>query len=325
MRRLLLISAGFLAMSAAAPLAASDSGHGLSLPAPASRTFSDTGQAGAHKLAAGPWQDGQLTTQTAKGQLTTETWRLPGKGRATGALAEMLAEQLAGSGYDLLYQCTQDSCGGFDFRFAIDVVSEPQMHVDLGEYSYLLALRPGAPGPQDDAYISLLVSSSPGAGYVQITRVTPASSEEHDTATVTSTMTEPAATLALPDAPIGDQLEQNGYAVLADLEFETGSSELGPGPFASLGTLATYLRENPQRTIALVGHTDAEGSLDVNIVIYKRRATSVRQRLIEEYGLPEAQLSAEGIGFLSPLDSNQTESGRNKNRRVEVILTSTRP
>ncbi len=305
---------------AAAASATIASGNGLALPAPATRTFSESGQAGSHALASGPWRDGLLPTLAAKGRISTESWRLPGKGQATGTLTDMLADQLREAGFEVLFQCAQDECGGFDFRFAIDVVSEPRMHVDLGNYRYLLARKSGEAG---DSHVALLVSASPGAGFVQIIRVDPAATQPAP-ATVTSTMTEPADSIALPGAPLGEQLEQNGFAVLSDLEFQTGSAELGPGPFASLSELARYLRENPERRVALVGHTDAEGSLEVNIVISRRRADSVRRRLIGEYGLPEAQLSAEGVGFLSPLDSNQTEAGRNRNRRVEVILTSTR-
>ncbi len=320
-----LISAGLLALSAQAQAAGAELRATLSLPAPAARTYSEAGAAGVHQLAAGPWRDGALERLAARGRITTEAWRLPGKGGDTGALLEMLAGQLREAGYEVLFQCADAQCGGFDFRFALDVVSEPKMHVDLGDFRYLLARKASESAP---AHVALLVSSSPGAGFVQITRIEPAESAlaaDAPADTVTSTMTGPAEAAALPDAPIGAQLEQNGHAVLADLAFETGSAALGPGPFASLAALADYLRDHPEQRIALVGHTDAEGALDVNIAISRRRAEAVRARLIGEYGLPEAQLSAEGVGFLSPLDSNRTEDGRTRNRRVEAVLTSPGP
>ena len=310
-------SAVLLALSAGARAEAE-----LALPAPAMRTHSEVGATGAHRIAAGPWRDGALERLAARGRISTEAWRLPGKGGDTGALLEMLEGQLREAGYEVLFQCADAQCGGFDFRFALDVVSEPKMHVDLGDFRYLLARKATESAP---AHVALLVSSSPGAGFVQITRIDPAAPAEAPADTVTSTMTGPAEAAALPDAPIGAQLEQNGHAVLADLAFETGSAALGPGPFASLAALADYLRDHPEQRIALVGHTDAEGALDVNIAISRRRAEAVRARLIGEYGLPEAQLSAEGVGFLSPLDSNRTEDGRTRNRRVEAVLTSPGP
>jgi outer membrane protein OmpA-like peptidoglycan-associated protein len=87
--------------------------------------------------------------------------------------------------------------------------------------------------------------------------------------------------------------------------------------------LADYLAAQPDLSVALVGHTDASGSLDGNIVISKRRAGSVLERLVSDYGVARRQLDAQGMGYLSPIASNQTQEGRDANRRVEVIVTST--
>jgi OOP family OmpA-OmpF porin len=107
------------------------------------------------------------------------------------------------------------------------------------------------------------------------------------------------------------------------LDFGTGAADLTEGRYESLAALADWLKANPDKTVALVGHTDASGGLDGNIVISKRRAESVRARLIAAYDIPPAQIEAQGVGYLSPIGSNLTEEGRQKNRRVEAILTST--
>ena len=327
MRGLALILAGLIALPGALPGPAAALGVALQLPAPANRTYSAVERNTSFPLAIGPWRDGRIETLYVSGMVSVEAWRLPGNGKDSGLLLANLARQLQQNGYEVMFQCEEAQCGGFDFRFAIKVVAEPAMHVDLGDYIYLAARRPGpAAGAADSEYLALLISTSPGAGFVQLTHVLPAGAEapEAALATVTSTMTEPADQAAKPAIPLGEQLEQNGYAVLSDLVFETGSSVLGAGPFASLAELAQYLQQHPQRSVTLVGHSDAEGALEVNITLSKRRAASVRTRLIEEYGLPEEQLAAEGVGYLAPLDSNLTEAGRGKNRRVEVVLTSTR-
>lgn len=114
-----------------------------------------------------------------------------------------------------------------------------------------------------------------------------------------------------------------GAVVLQGLDFGTGAAELTDGRYAALAALAAWLAANPDKTVALVGHTDASGGLDGNIVISKRRAASVRTRLIEAYGVPGAQIEAQGVGYLAPIASNATEAGRQKNRRVEAVLTST--
>jgi OOP family OmpA-OmpF porin len=119
------------------------------------------------------------------------------------------------------------------------------------------------------------------------------------------------------------RLTSIGRAVLDDLSFVPGSSDLADGPYASLETLAAFLRANPNLKIALVGHTDSAGSLEGNISLSKRRASAVRELLINDFDIPSSQLAAEGMGYLSPVDSNLTETGRDANRRVEAIVTST--
>ncbi len=75
---------------------------------------------------------------------------------------------------------------------------------------------------------------------------------------------------------------------------------------------------------ALVGHTDASGSLAANIALSERRAEAVAEVLVSTHGADSNRVAAKGVGFLAPRATNQTEDGRQKNRRVEVIVTSTR-
>jgi OOP family OmpA-OmpF porin len=110
---------------------------------------------------------------------------------------------------------------------------------------------------------------------------------------------------------------------LDDLVFASGSSSLTEGAYPSLASLAAWLKENPGLTIAVVGHTDASGGLEGNIALSRKRAQSVRERLIANYDVPAKRVEAEGVGYLSPRASNLTEEGRQMNRRVEVMMTST--
>lgn len=310
------------------------SGQALLLPTPATKTFEQAENVNSYALPTGPFTNGQVPFRTLSGSYSLETWHLAGNPQPSHLLMADLGRQLANAGYQILYQCAEIQCGGFDFRFGINVVSEPYMHVDLGDYQFLAAYKANEDAHKSriedsNQYITLLVSRSPGAGFVQITRIGPAGTGEtaEDTgtnlATVTSTMSDPNIGPALPNADISEQLDKNGFAVLSDLVFQTGSSELGPGPFDSLDQLATYLLAHPEYSVALVGHSDADGSLVTNITLSKHRAGSVRDRLIDLHALPADQLSAEGVGFLAPLGSNSTEDGRTQNRRVEVVLTST--
>jgi OOP family OmpA-OmpF porin len=128
--------------------------------------------------------------------------------------------------------------------------------------------------------------------------------------------------LATPESgggAIGRRLAEGASAVLEDLVFGSGSSELADGSYASLAELADWLAQDPQRRVVLVGHTDASGGLAANDALSQARAESVRNRLITRHGVAAAQVTAEGVGSLAPRDTNATDEGRARNRRVEVM------
>jgi len=199
------------------------------------------------------------------------------------------------------------------------VLPEPDMHVDLGDFRYIAAQRLGEAIPE---YLSLLVSRSESTAFVQVINV---GAPPNQTVAIKSGTEQPAAQPTAPSVAFGsivEKLERTGSAILEDLQFPSGSSALGEGSFSSLSDLASYLTANPDRKVALVGHTDAEGTLEANIALSRKRARSVADRLVN-LGIPSEQVQADGVGFLAPRASNLTEEGRTLNRRVEVVLTST--
>lgn len=114
-----------------------------------------------------------------------------------------------------------------------------------------------------------------------------------------------------------------GAVALDDLIFPFGSATLEDKDYTSLASLAAWLAANTTRRVVLVGHTDAVGSLAANTTLSRQRAQSVRATLIAKFAADPAQIDAQGAGYLAPRASNETEEGRTKNRRVEVILTPT--
>lgn len=309
MRRLVLFLALFAPAAEAAPT--------LSLPPSAMQTAEDRSAMGSHALPVGPWKDGHMETVRTEGEVTQTAWRIRDPDVTTMGLLATLREQLVREGFEILFECETDACGGFDFRFAMPVLPEPEMHVDLGDFRFLSARRETGGAPD---HVSLLVSRSSDSGYVQMTRIGAALDRPLPIAAAEFSPRE-----ATP-APgtLGDQLMARGKVVLDDLRFASGAVELGEGEFPSLAALAAFLNANPDKTVALVGHTDAEGPLAANVAVSRKRAQSVMARLVAAYGADPAQLSADGVGFLSPIASNLTPEGRTQNRRVEAMVTSTR-
>ncbi|MFQ6553629.1 OmpA family protein [Aestuariibius insulae] len=302
-------------------------GQTVDLPSNAALTLNDVTASGSYALPIGPWSDGEIPTDRRDGTVTRQIWRIPGTGLTTEQIAAPLRIQLREDGWEIPLDCETDACGGFDFRFGTEVLPAPQMLVDLGDFRVLSARK-------EDAALSLFISRTGGAGYIQLiqlggTAPTPEAPRAAPVRSVSRSGPGGEAAANQPralQATTGDiqtDLDTIGRAILADLDFATGSAALSEGPYAALEALAAYLSDYPSRRIALVGHTDAEGSLEANVALSRRRAQAVRTRLIERYDIAAERLEADGIGYLSPIASNLSEIGRTANRRVEAILIST--
>ena len=291
----------------------------LEFPAMASVTAEQLSDHDSHRLAISGFHDGTIDRILAEGVLHQKCWRVASSGLTTLQLLAPLRTQLEEAGFSVLFECADEGCGGFDFRFETEVMPEPAMHVDLGDFRYLAARRMDEGTPE---YVSLLVSRSSQAGFVQMTRIGPPDATLGLAASTKAPEPEvmPAAPGLDPGPGLVDRLVQDGRVTLSDLDFRTGSAELGEGSFGSLSALAAWLNEAPERRVFLVGHTDAEGALETNIALSRRRAAAVTARLVESHGVRPGQIASEGVGFLAPVASNATEEGRQQNRRVEAVL-----
>ena len=105
----------------------------------------------------------------------------------------------------------------------------------------------------------------------------------------------------------------------SDYLFATNSSTLLPGSYDELNRVANVLRQYPETTIQIAGHTDSTGSEEFNQRLSERRAESVRNALIN-MGVNPSRLTMVGYGESRPIASNNTEAGRQQNRRVEVRI-----
>lgn len=283
----------------------------LDLPAGAilQAEISENGQA---EIATSRFDGATVPVITASGHVSRQAWRSPGQSQSSYQILTSVRDQLRSDGYQLLYQCQAVSCGGFDFRFQIGHFQAPDMFIDLGDYHFLSARK-------GDAFAQVLVSQSAQDAFFELTFVT---AKKEDTPLTATTLSTPPSSLQSTD-PLTVQLSTIGRVVLSGLTFDTGSANLVEGEVPVLSELAAFLAEDPERRVALVGHTDAQGSLEGNVALSRKRAASVMQRLIKRYGVSASQLSADGVGFLSPLAGNATAEGRELNRRVEAVLLNT--
>ncbi|HVO75794.1 MAG TPA: OmpA family protein [Ignavibacteriaceae bacterium] len=118
---------------------------------------------------------------------------------------------------------------------------------------------------------------------------------------------------------MGNDINSTGHVSIYGIYFDTGKSEIKPESDAAVAEIAKMLKENASLNVYIVGHTDNVGSFDSNMKLSKERADAVVKTLLGKYGIPESRLKAYGVASLSPVMSNDTEEGRAKNRRVELV------
>lgn len=105
-----------------------------------------------------------------------------------------------------------------------------------------------------------------------------------------------------------------------ELQFETGSARLSPASNRQLESLAAMLKAYPSVAVNVAGHTDNTGDPAANKRLSAERAAAVKQTLVG-MGVSAARITDEGLGPDKPVASNDTEEGRAKNRRVELLVT----
>jgi OmpA-OmpF porin, OOP family len=139
-----------------------------------------------------------------------------------------------------------------------------------------------------------------------------------------------------PDTPFGVAVDENGCPAIVEkkqavkvqvpdkafiainLKFDTGKAVVKKKYYKAVKKLADFMKEHPETKITIHGYTDTVGTKNFNVRLSKARAKSVRQCLINNFGIKASRITAVGYGMKKPMASNKTSKGRQKNRRIEA-------
>ena len=212
-------------------------------------------------------------------------------------------QALSKAGFQTLYACRNELCGGSHDWLGKDVgrmffeQSWPQGHL-----SAKLAR------PEGDVYASFhaCTQTDNGQGFDYVLTLVEMKPMESGLVTVDA-------------AALAGDIARTGHASVYGIYFDTGKADVKSESEVALKEISKLLQQDPKMKLYVVGHTDNQGGLEMNMDLSMRRANAVVQALSSKYGVAVARLKALGDGPSAPVASNDMEDGRSKNRRVELV------
>ena len=121
----------------------------------------------------------------------------------------------------------------------------------------------------------------------------------------------------LPD--MRNKLITEGKLVTYGIQFDVNSDKIKPESYATIKEIAQVMKDNPGVKIKIIGHTDSDGDDASNLDLSKRRAASVKNELVQTFGIDISRLETDGKGESMPVVANDSAINKAKNRRVEFI------
>ncbi|MBK7500513.1 MAG: OmpA family protein [Ignavibacteriales bacterium] len=119
-------------------------------------------------------------------------------------------------------------------------------------------------------------------------------------------------------AALNQGISETGKVAVYGIYFDSGKSVIKPESKPTIDEIVKMLQQSPKLKIFIVGHTDSDGSVESNMKLSSDRAAAVVKALTEN-GISASRLKSSGVGPYCPVESNHTEEGKAKNRRVELV------
>ncbi|MDP4024658.1 DUF4892 domain-containing protein [Methylobacterium sp. NEAU 140] len=266
---------------------------------------------------------------TVEGRVTRMVYLQP-EGRSALEVVRGYQQAVKDAGGSVLFECNRDECGGssttsarsggsktglIHMLYPYDMIAGPWTECALqedrsGQRYTLLDLPKGggkaavlawnvgdvSAGSNCKAWVGRLVT-------LVVTAETAAREQRMETVAASA---------------MGQGLAREGRVALYAIQFDTAKADIKPESQPQLAELVSFLRGAPATKVLVVGHTDNQAGLDYNLDLSRRRAQAVVTALTGA-GIPGGRMTAQGVGMAAPLASNDTDEGRAKNRRVELV------
>jgi OOP family OmpA-OmpF porin len=235
--------------------------------------------------------------------------------------AEVMAnyrDAIERGGLKVLYSCgpagSADNCGGYNFaqNFAASTLdhvgNSRNKAIDLlyssnSDVRYLAAERVQGERKVDIGLMVAKNGDQPAGVMLQIVE----------------SGQMPSGQVTVDSAAMKSGLQKDGKIALYGLHFATDSAALEPDSDVTLKQMGDLLKQTPSMKVYIVGHTDDSGALAHNMTLSQQRAEAVLKALVSHYDIAADRMAAKGLASYSPVASNHDETGKAKNRRVELV------
>jgi outer membrane protein OmpA-like peptidoglycan-associated protein len=245
--------------------------------------------------------------QTFEGAYTGVAYTCPA-GRSPFEVLGNYEQALKKGGFSILYRCYRN-CGPM---FAAQQIEEGRTPVK-DQWQFWDEAETG--------YLAAKLGGPTGGVHVAVLTATNGNDRTHPQALVEvlERKTMEGGKVIIDAASLQASLAREGKVALYGIYFDTGQAQIKQESKSQLDEIAKLLLNRPSLKILIVGHTDDQGSLEMNDALSRHRAKAVSDALTGTYKIESSRLVPVGVGMASPVASNASEAGRAKNRRVEIV------
>jgi len=253
--------------------------------------------------------------QKAEGSATRITYIAP-EGKSAEEVIANYRELFKSKNFETLYEAKDDDFGRYD-EFVKAAKYEKIFESSGGARRFIAGKLSGQNG---DVYVSVYAAENNFWGFeIKVGKQEAKKGRTYYQVDVIETKPLTTSLVVMKAEEMEGSLSKTGRVALYGILFDHDKTDIKPESKPALEEIAKLLKAAPDLKILVVGHTDNQGELKYNQELSKRRAESVVKALTTEYGIAAARLSAHGVGMLSPVASNDSEDGKARNRRVELV------
>ncbi len=257
--------------------------------------------------------DGKKTEkeQAVEGRVTRISYLAP-MGRSTLEVFRNYENELKAKGFQTLFTGSKEELG-YDFQHRYDgIYSQVFDYADFNPRFIAAKLS----RPEGDFYAAVFVT-----GYDLGTTADLKIEKNQTIAQIDivegKAMEEKMVTVSAEK--MASSLQDTGRVALYGIYFDFNKSDVKPASNATLEQIAKLLSSDTSLKLLVTGHTDNVGTFELNRTLSERRAQSVVRELTSRYNISSERLFPFGVSFAAPAAPNDTEEGRAKNRRVELV------